>query len=397
MLYIIIGLVTFIYLFINLVIPNIFGGYLGTYVVRPLLFISLGIIVYLVSRHEGLRIWKFNKARKLGFGRNPFEAGLMIAGFQISLLVIAGLLLGFGISPYSHTPMFLIINFVFVFSPLIALELTRSYLIKKGTTRSRNINIILGTVTIFFVLIIISPNQFLSQDIQNPAAIAKFVGETLIPSFALSLFASYLVYIGGALASIGYIGTLQAFEWFSPALPNLDWGVAAIIGTLAPAVGYLIIQNSIQMSQRNTGGKKIKHKKKDPSLTWVGVAAICVIIVFFSTGLLGVQSSVIYSGSMKPTMDIGDIAIVSDIDLTDIKIGDIIQYEKENMSIPIIHRVEDIQEEDGNKYFITKGDANKIPDIEPVPGRNIRGKVIFNIPKIGWISIFIRDLIQKII
>jgi len=396
MLYIILGLVTLIYLLVNLVIPSTFEGNLGTYVVRPSLFILLGIIVYFVSKHEGLRIWKFNKTRRLGFGRNPFEAGLLIAGFQISLLVIAGILLGFGLSPFSHTPMFLIINFVFVFSPLIALELTRSYLIKKGTTRSRKINIVLGTVTIFFVLIMISPNQFLSLNIQNPAAIAKFIGKTLIPSFALSLFASYLVYLGGALASIGYVGALQTFEWFSPVLPDLDWGVAAIIGTLAPAVGYLIIQNSIQMSQRSPSGRKIKQKKKDPSLTWVGVAAICVIIVFFSTGMLGVQSSVIYSGSMRPTMDVGDIAVVSDIELTDIQIGDIIQYEKENMAIPIIHRVEDIQEEDGNQYFITKGDANKNPDPDPVPGRNIRGKVIFNIPKIGWISIFIKDLIQKI-
>jgi signal peptidase len=395
MLLFIFGLITLVYLFVYFAIPNIFEGSIGTYLIRPIIFVILGIIIYFISKNEGLNILKFKKIRRWEFGRNPFEAGLMIAALQISLLIIAGVIFGFGYSTLSHTPIFLIINTFFIFSTLISLELARSYLIKKGLIKYRNINIVIGLTTLFFFIIMIPPNKFIFLDYQNNVDVAMFFGEILIPTFALSLFASYLAYLGGAIASIGYIGLLQAFEWYSPILPDLDWGVKAIIVTLSPTIGYLIIQKSIQTTQKNPNINRIKSKKKDPMLSWVGVAALCVIIVFFSTGMLGFQTSVIYSGSMNPTLGVGDVVIITEIDISDIDIGDIIQYEKEDMNIPIIHRVQEIKEfEEGSKYFITKGDANNIPDPDPVYGSNIRGKIIFSIPKIGWISIYIQDLLK---
>jgi signal peptidase len=212
----------------------------------------------------------------------------------------------------------------------------------------------------------------------------------------MSLFASYLAYLGGALTAIGYMGILQAFEWFSPILPDLDWAIMALIGTLGPAIGFLIIQNSIQLTQPGARGTRRRKKTKDPALSWAGVAIVCVMLVFFSFGYFGVQPTVIYSGSMQPAIGVGDVVIISEVQVDMIQEGDIIQYRIGNITIPTIHRVYEIHGEGDAKVFITKGDANDDPDSNPILPEEIMGKAIFTLPKIGWISIIIKDTIRKL-
>jgi signal peptidase len=192
------------------------------------------------------------------------------------------------------------------------------------------------------------------------------------------------------------MGILQAFEWFSPVLPDLDWALMALIGTLGPAIGFLIIQNSIQLTQPGARGTRRRKKTKDPALSWAGVAIVSVVLVFFSFGYFGVQPTVIYSGSMQPAIGVGDVVIISEVPIDDIQEGDIIQYRSENISIPIIHRVYEIHGKGDAKVFITKGDANDDPDSNPILPEEIMGKSIFTLPKIGWISIIIKDTIRKL-
>lgn len=391
--YLILGIVTFIYFTINLIIPQYTSGIIGSYIIRPILWILLTLTVYIIAKQEGKNIWSFNKARHWEIGRNPFEAALLIGGFQISLLVIAGIFFGFGKSPYSFTPLGITINILFVTSALIGIEITRAYFIKKGSTR-KNPTLLLGIVTLYFVIISITPSDYSYLLFKDPLASIKFIGETIIPLLAMNLFACYLAYLGGAKAAIGYMGLLQTFQWFSPVLPDLDWGAAALIGTLAPTIGFIIIQNSIQIT--TPAAERKRYKTKDSALSWTAVATICVVFVFFSTGFLGVQPTIIYSGSMKPNIDVGDIVIVSKTPPEEIKVGDIIQYRTQNITIPIVHRVYEIYNENNTIFFITKGDSNNAPDSEPVLSQNVMGKVVFNIPKIGWIPILFKDMISKV-
>jgi len=394
--YIILCLIVTIYLLTNILISGLFGSILGSYYLRPLIWIFLASITYIIARHEEINILYFKKIRKWEIGRNPFEAALLIGGFQISILIIAGLFIGFGESPYSHSILGIITNLFFIMSLLFGIELSRSYLIKKGTTTRGNITFVLGLVTILFMLIQISPAEFAVLNFSEPIASIKFIGEIIIPLLAMSLFASYLAYVGGAMAAIGYMGILKLFEWFSPVLPDIDWALAALIGTIAPAIGFLIIQNSIELTKPGAKRKRRKANTKDPTLGWTMVAIVSVLMIFFSFGYFGVQPTVIYSGSMKPDIDIGDIVIISDVSTDSIKEGDVIQFKNTNISIPIIHRVYEIDKEGDTKLFITKGDANNNPDIDPIISGQIMGKAIFTIPKIGWIPITIKSLIGQI-
>jgi signal peptidase I len=96
---------------------------------------------------------------------------------------------------------------------------------------------------------------------------------------------------------------------------------------------------------------------------------------------------------MTPTLQVGDVIITVEASPNDIKIGDIIQYSGENEIIA--HRVVDIQQQGGTKYFITKGDDNNAPDPEPVSPSQVIGKTLFTIPKLGWVSIAIKTFFAE--
>lgn len=389
--YIILGLLIAIYLLINLALPKVLGGVVGTYVAQPILWASLAFLTFKVARHEGVNIW-FKKVRKWQFGNSPAHAAILIAAFQVSLLVFAGLFIGFGKSPYSFSPQGILTNIVFVASALIGIEFSRAYLIRRFAGR-RNATLVIGLTALLFTLINISPTKFGVLGFNDPAASAEFLGSTCIPSLAENLLASYLAFLGGALASIAYLGTLQAFEWFSPILPDLEWTTKALIGTAVPTIGFLAVQYSLYMPARERA--KEKKKKKESPLSWAIVAIFSVIILWFSVGFFPVHPAVVGSGSMRPVMDAGDIAIITDVSADDIKQGDVIQFRKE--SYTVMHRVIVIQEGNGSKLFITKGDANDDPDSDPVHPNQVTGKVSFITPKVGWVGIIVRDSIRKLI
>ena len=101
--------------------------------------------------------------------------------------------------------------------------------------------------------------------------------------------------------------------------------------------------------------------------------------------------AVVSSYSMEPTLHVGDLILVIGVDSSSINIGDIIIYF--DRGEPIVHRVIDVKVVDGIRRFLTKGDANSMPDRNPnnphiwVPEDSIAGKVVLVIPYLGVVSL----------
>ncbi|MFA7179509.1 MAG: signal peptidase I, partial [Dehalococcoidales bacterium] len=127
---------------------------------------------------------------------------------------------------------------------------------------------------------------------------------------------------------------------------------------------------------------------------WVFTSVFAVMAIWFSVGLFPFQPSVIASGSMQPTFNTGDIVMVAKMPAEKIDNGDIIVY-RASETMDIVHRVVDIEKKGSSLVFTTRGDAYKFNDPEPVLGENVIGKVIFSIPKIGWVAIKIKNLIYQ--
>ena len=151
----------------------------------------------------------------------------------------------------------------------------------------------------------------------------------------------------------------------------------------------------------------VKRELKE-TFRYIVIGLILAVALNFGLGLvLGAEKPVmaVVSSSMEPTFSKGDLVVIKGVDPEDVKVGDIIVYYNPFRHIPVVHRVVAIEEIDGKRYFITKGDndrTNPYPDQDPrvmlappVSEEYLRGKVIFWIPKVGWVKVFFTELAAK--
>lgn len=366
-----------VHLLIESVFPDFFSGYLTSYIVRPLLWCAVVVITLLVTK----RWAKENLHTKSSF----IWVGLLVGSFQVAVFVIAGLFLGFGKSPYSFTITSMLLNLGFMVSALLGMEFSRAYFIKALSKKHETIALL--SIAILYTAISIPLLKLTSIEMSTQSM--PFFGETLLPLFTQNLLACVLVLVGGPFAAIAYMGSLAAFEWFCPILPDLPWIITAFIGTITPIMGLIMAQIMAAPAQPV---KTTPRTKRRIPLSGVATCIICVIMLWATFGLFGFSPILVAGHSMEPSMDLGDIAIITDASPGSINVGDVIQFEDGNSSV--IHRVIDIQEQGGSLFFITQGDNNRIADSMPVSAEHLMGRVVFAIPKIGWISIGIKNLIN---
>ena len=120
-------------------------------------------------------------------------------------------------------------------------------------------------------------------------------------------------------------------------------------------------------------------------LAWVVLilAFLVTLMVFASerndgvASILGFMPMSVQSNSMSPTFDKGDLIIVKKVDdLYNLKENDVITYYTivDGYRIVNTHRIARIEETDGNKAFITRGDNNPADDEVPAYPSDIVGQ-----------------------
>lgn len=121
------------------------------------------------------------------------------------------------------------------------------------------------------------------------------------------------------------------------------------------------------------------------------MGAASVALIWFSLGLFKVFPAVVISGSMRPTFQVGDVAVVLKVRPENIREGEVICFRQG--PLPTLHRAIRIEDRSGRRLFFTKGDANPRPDPQPVGAEQVGGKVVGRIPMVGWVSILLRGAI----
>ena len=366
-----------IYIFVNFGELSQFPPSLSVYVIQPLLWSSAALMGFLA--------WRYGVREKPGLSW-PLALGALLVGlFQVATFALAGVIYGFGYSPYGHRLLVVLGNLTYAVSILVAVELCRATVVV-SIGRRRPVRALL-VAALFFTLLGI-PFARLSS-IDNGPTFLRVLGETFLPAFSENLLASLLVLLGGPLAAIAYRAPLLLFEWLSPILPKQPWLMTAFLGTLVPALGLLVIHSM--------GGAKAEshgERKGTSSSAWLVVAGVSVILIWFNAGLFGVQPTLVSGVSMEPALRAGDVAVTRDVEPEAVLVGDIVRFREGGLYV--LHRVVEIREEAGQRYFITQGDANNVEDA-PLPARELEGKVVFVIPKIGWLGIAVRKLIEWVL
>lgn len=100
---------------------------------------------------------------------------------------------------------------------------------------------------------------------------------------------------------------------------------------------------------------------------------------------------VVSSGSMVPTLNVGDIIVIRNGgSIESLRIGDIIVYKHPfNSDRVIVHRVLKIEQVGNEVGVITKGDNNPSQDSWIVRSQHYLGTVMFSIPYIGYAAIWL--------
>lgn len=119
-------------------------------------------------------------------------------------------------------------------------------------------------------------------------------------------------------------------------------------------------------------------------LSTVLLLACCGVWLILSAPRAGFEALAIPTGSMHPTMPAGSLALVRQVPVSSLRVGDIITYiDPLNVHKTITHRiVETYTIAPHVPGFITKGDANTTSDL-PIPGGSVQGKVIWHVPYAG--------------
>lgn len=371
-----------VYLIINLALRHMFTPWSRVYVAQPVLWCALIAAVVLIARSR--------QGGELRFTKDFAGIALLLGAFQVSCFLIAGLLSSFGKSPYTHTPYGIFLNVVFFGTALVGFELARAYLLSRFDRRHTMLAIVL--ISLLYTVLGVPLTRLTGLD---GFSAFPFLGGTMLPAFAEHLLASFLALIGGPVPALAYRGLMECFEWFSPILPNLTWMVRAFVGVLAPLIGMLVVQSMYAEKEEALGLKEERKPTSRSSVVgWVVTAVLAVVIIWFSSGLLGFHPVVIVSGSMSPAISVGDVAVVKDVSAESIVEGDVIQYVRGGNTT--IHRVVEVGRENGDVFFITKGDANDSPDSRPVYAEEVEGRVSFVLPKVGWLSIGFKNLFSSV-
>lgn len=102
----------------------------------------------------------------------------------------------------------------------------------------------------------------------------------------------------------------------------------------------------------------------------------------------GYRSFLIQSGSMEPAIMTGDIIVSKS--QNNYVINDVVAFNTENRVVT--HRLISKEEKGGKEEFSTKGDANRSQDFDTIGQSQIIGKVVFVIPKLGYLVAFSKSL-----
>ena len=140
-----------------------------------------------------------------------------------------------------------------------------------------------------------------------------------------------------------------------------------------------------------------KKMYKAINLAALGLVGGVALLMALATlpGMFGLNPVVVLSGSMKPTLGVGDVAVLRSVDPASVKEGDVITFR--SSSGLITHRVVQVEQTDSGRLLHTKGDANNAIDPDPIKDTQVIAKMAYSIPKVGFLMNLANSTIGMII
>lgn len=350
-------------------------------IVNPVLWIGIFLLANGIL-FEGRRRQKFIK--------DKVEIVSIIMLLYFIVYFLSGFIFGFAKNIYSTSFFGIISNIWIYLSIIIFKELTRNKLVKNAG--HSKINYVL--ITILFILCDL---QFISlaSYLESSEMMFKYSFQTIIPMIFINIISTYLCSISNSIPSTLMRGILILLKIIPPIQPAFDWFMVGMFESCLPVLIYLITYYYHNKKVIRESKNLVRTKKSNPIFAGI-IIIVLVFFGFFIGGFFKYQFIAVASGSMDPTFKRGDALIIEKIDKNDyekLKLGVIIAYRYDNRVV--LHRIVEVNEDDGEITYITKGDNNEYADNAPVKQDQVVGIIRLKVIYAGYPSVLLNEFFQK--
>lgn len=310
-----------------------------------------------------------------GSGSIGASGGVYLATLVLSIYVIVGIFIGFKLRHALLIAENLAIEACLLIVTVGGSEIARS--LSMSFFRRYAIKILIGGIGGFLVfgMNYLQAYERLYEAFSNPL--------TTLDDLVFSILVTDIHVKGGFIPALSFRLIFDGFWRLSPIAPARVEGLA---GAALESLVYYTAIVALNAVSRNPLERGLRRKSSGKILDLIGSSMMGAIALVLAVMIvLKLVPLVVTSGSMSPSINIGDIVLVS-LEYEHVNVGDVIVFYDEYLGALITHRVVDVTSEG----YITKGDANPQADPAIVERDAILGKVVLTIPALGWIVVFAR-------
>lgn len=299
------------------------------------------------------------------------------------IFYMSGIVTGYAKLPYARNIKGILLNLIRFVLPLFFMEYVRQCLINRSGKNKIVLIIITGIFA--FINILMQTYNFSLITLNDFFELAFSI---VIFEIGKSMLLSYLTYRSDFVSSALYVILPKILLYIIPVVPDLNWFLEGSLNILVIFIIYYTCNNFY------LNKSIVRSKRKKVYFTIIPLLVILLPIVFLVSGIFKYQLVAILSNSMVPTYSRGDAVLIEKIDTDEkknkLKKGDVIVFTYNNRRI--LHRIINISEaSNGERIYKTKGDNLEEEDAWYVHNKDIEGKYMFTIYKIGYPSVWISE------
>lgn len=243
-----------------------------------------------------------------------------------------------------------------------------------------NKQLILIVIMFSLVEIIFPVGTALLKDADD---IVEFLTVYVFPVISKNVLLTYLSKKIGYSPCLIYRFIMELYVILIPILPNFEEYLSAMISIVFP---LLLFYNIYKMLKKSKKEWHSLRGQRNMDKVYKGMFfALFLLLVYFTSGVFRFYALTIVTGSMKPTINEGDIIIVDKYykkNAQEINLGDVLVFNKGGVAVS--HRVVEIKKKDNEFNFYTKGDNNNALDNWIVKTDEIIGVTKTIIPFVGY-------------
>ena len=118
----------------------------------------------------------------------------------------------------------------------------------------------------------------------------------------------------------------------------------------------------------------------------VAGAVVTLVAGYGALLVAGLKPVAVYSGSMRPTLGVGSLAVDRVVPASSVRVGDVITFNDPYVKGRLVtHRIARIVHTDHGIAYRTKGDFNKTRDPWAIQLPGKVGRVAFDVPLAGYV------------